>query len=301
MNNQQPLVTIGMPVYNSEKHLQQALDSVLAQDYKNLELIISDNASTDGTQEICRQYAARDKRIRYTRNDRNMGMAWNMNRVRELASGEYFKWASSSDFVAPSFISACKDILDRHSDVVLAYPLAQSIDGQGQVIKEILPETIDTRGLPTFIRVFIVIVQGEYYAVMNYGLYRSSALRRCRPVTAVIGNDQVTLMEISILGTIAVVPEFLFFRRHFGPRLTDAERISTDLIRMNPAVKNRKKVRPIWELAMQNVRGATRLAPFKQLYLPPVVAYAFYSRWHKQLKNELRHPYSLQQYTVPDY
>lgn len=301
MADNKPLISIGMPVFNSERHLRQALDSLLAQDYSYFELVISDNASTDGTQEICRQYAARDKRIRYIRNDRNMGMTWNMNRVRELASGEYFKWASSSDFVAPSFISACKSILDRQPDVVLAYPLAQSVDGQGETIRDILPETIDTRGLPTFIRVFVVIAKGQYYAVMNYGLYRTSALRRCRPVTTVIGNDQVTLMEISILGTIALVPEFLFFRRHFGPRVTDAERISTDLIRMNPAVKNRKKVRPIWGLAAQNVIGATRLGLLKQLYLPPVVAYAVYSRWHRQLKNELRHPYSLRQYSVPDY
>lgn len=301
MTNAKPLVSIGLPVYNSERHLTQALDSILAQDYCHFELVISDNASTDSTPRICLEYAERDKRIRYYRNDQNMGMTWNMNRVFELTSGEYFKWASSSDFIAPTFISVCKNILDRQSDVVLAYPLAQSVDGQGESIKEILPETIDTRGLPTVIRVFVVIAKGQNYAVMNYGLYRTSALRRCRSVTTVIGNDQVTLMEISILGTIALVPEFLFFRRHDGPRVSDAERIARDLVRMNPAIKNRKTVRPIWELAMQSVIGATRLAPLKQLYLPSIVAYAFYSRWHPQLKNELRHPYSLRQHTVPDY
>lgn len=301
MTNNKTLVSIGMPVYNSEQHLRQALDSVLAQDYRHFELVISDNASNDRTREICLEYAARDKRIRYYRNDENMGMTWNMNRVFELASGEYFKWASGSDFIAPSFIAACKSILDRHADVVLAYPLAQSVDGQGEEIKEILPETIDTRGLPTFMRVFVVITKGRYYAVMNYGLYRSSALRRCRPVTTVIGNDQVTLMEISILGDIALVPEFLFFRRHTGPRLSNVEQISTDLIRMNPAVKKRRKVRPIWQLATQNLIGAYRMASLKRLYLMPVIAYAVYSRWNIQLKSELRHPYLLEQYTVPDY
>ena len=71
---------------------------------------------------------------------------------------------------------------------------------------------------------------------------------------------------------------------------------------MYPDANNRKKVRPIWGLAKQNVLGAWRLAPLKaKFYLIPVVAYAFYSRWHRQLKGELRHPYSLKQYTAPDY
>jgi glycosyltransferase involved in cell wall biosynthesis len=301
MTDNKALVSIGMPVYNSERHLRQALDSVLEQDYSEFELVISDNASTDGTRDICLEYTANDKRIRYYRNERNMGMTWNMNRVFELATGEYFKWAGSHDVIAPSFISVCKQILDRSSHVVLAYPLAQAIDERGEVVKEIIPETIDTRGLPRSIRLFMVIAKPHSYAVINYGLYRSSALRRCRPVTTVIGNDQVTLMEISVLGAIAVVPQFMFFRRYFGAKLTDAETIATDLIRMNPVIKNRRKVRPIWELGIQNVIGAYRMASLKRLYLVPVVAYAFYSRWHRELRNELRHPYSLQQRPVPDY
>ena len=81
MTDNKPLVSIGMPVYNSEQHIRQALDSVLAQDYEHFELIISDNASTDRTREVCLEYAARDKRIRYYQNERNMGIAWNQNRV----------------------------------------------------------------------------------------------------------------------------------------------------------------------------------------------------------------------------
>ena len=302
MSNNEHLVSIGMPVYNSEQRIRQALDSVLAQDYMNFELIISDNASTDGTQTICLQYAAMDKRIRYHRNERNMGMNWNMNRLRELASGEYFKWAGSHDVIAPSFISTCKKVLDTNPQVVLAYPLAQARNEKGETMESITPEIIDTRGLPSFVRVFIIIAKGQNYAVLNYGLYRSSALRRCRPLTAVIGNDQLLLMEISVLGAIALVPDVLFFRRYFGPVLPDAERVATDLIRGNPAARNLEKVRPIWALAKQNVLGAWRLASLSgKVFLVPLVAYAFYSRWHKQLKDELRHPYTLRKYTVPDY
>lgn len=92
MDDMKPLVSIGMPVYNGEKYIRQALDSLLAQDYGHFELIISDNASTDGTPEICREYAARDSRIAYYRNQENMGAAWNFKRVLDLAAGEYFMW-----------------------------------------------------------------------------------------------------------------------------------------------------------------------------------------------------------------
>ncbi|MEM4134638.1 MAG: glycosyltransferase, partial [Candidatus Micrarchaeia archaeon] len=84
MNLRNPLVSIGMPVYNGERFIRQALDSLLAQDYENFELIISDNASEDKTPEICLEYAARDKRIRYYRNEKNMGAAWNFKRVFDL-------------------------------------------------------------------------------------------------------------------------------------------------------------------------------------------------------------------------
>jgi glycosyltransferase involved in cell wall biosynthesis len=98
MTGDKPLVSIGMPVYNGEKYLRQALDSLLTQTYENFELIISDNASTDGTQEICLEYAARDKRIQYHQNIYNRGAVWNFNKVLELASGEYFMWAAYDDF-----------------------------------------------------------------------------------------------------------------------------------------------------------------------------------------------------------
>src|SRR3970040_2053781 len=129
--NNHPLVSIGMPVYNSEKHIRRTLDSIQAQDYERFELIISDNASADGTQEICLEYAAKDQRVRYYRNARNMGMLGNNNRLSELASGEYFKLAGSYDCLAPTFISACKRVLDDDPRVVLAYPLSRLVDENG--------------------------------------------------------------------------------------------------------------------------------------------------------------------------
>ncbi len=295
----EPMVSIGMPVYNSEQHIRQALDSLLVQDYQHCELIISDNASTDGTQQICLEYAARDKRIRYHRNERNMGIAWNLNRVFELSSGEYFKWAGSHDYVTPTFISACKRILDSDPRVVLAYPLARE---KGETITEIVPELIDTRGLPTFGRVLVVVAKVEKCALLLYGLFRASALSRCRPLVTLVANDMVLMLEVSILGDIALVPEVLLHRREFGPVMSEEERMARTLMRVNPEVKKRRYVRPFWELGMQQLAGAWRIAPFrKSVYLLPLIAYAHYSRWHEQLKRELRRPYSLREYKEPDY
>src|ERR1700753_3521498 len=113
-----PRVSLGMPVYNGEKYLEAALDSLLAQTFTSFELIVCDNASTDGTQAICERYAARDSRIRYERNERNMGASWNFNPVYSLARAPYFKQAAHDDLCEPEFLERCVAVLDRDPDVV---------------------------------------------------------------------------------------------------------------------------------------------------------------------------------------
>ena len=301
MIDRKPLVSIGLPVYNTESHIGQALDSLLAQDYEDFELIISDNASSDGTREICLEYAARDKRVRYYRNERNMGIAWNQNRAFELSSGKYFKWAGGHDYVAPSFISACKQVLDADSGVVLAYPLARVVD-RNEKINGVVPELIDTRRLPTVARVLVVVAKVEHCALELYGLFRTAALRRCRPLSKCIANDHILMSEISILGSIALVPEVLFFRRDFAPVWTGDESMAKTFLRLDPEANKQRKIRPFWELGIQQLVGAWRLAPLTMtFYLLPLIAYTHYSRWRTQLKRELRRPYLLQEHKVPEF
>src|SRR5919112_5909956 len=102
-----PRVTIGLPVYNGERFLEQALDGLLAQTFTDFELIISDNASTDRTPEICQAYAARDSRIRYVRQPENIGAGPNHNILVPMARGEYFKWASHDDLYDPDLVAKC--------------------------------------------------------------------------------------------------------------------------------------------------------------------------------------------------
>src|SRR5207244_10480282 len=107
-----PRVSIGVPVYNGERYIAETLDSLLAQTFEDFELIISDNASHDRTEGICRAYAAKDSRIRYVRNSTNLGAARNYRLAVELSSGEYFRWANCDDLFAPTSLSRCVEVLD---------------------------------------------------------------------------------------------------------------------------------------------------------------------------------------------
>src|SRR5579872_4758271 len=115
-----PRVTIGVPVFNGEAFVAETLKSLLNQTFTDFEIVISDNASTDGTGQICQTYAARDPRIHYYRSDVNRGAAWNHNRVFELAKGEYFKWNSADDLCAPEFLARCVASLDDDPAAVMA-------------------------------------------------------------------------------------------------------------------------------------------------------------------------------------
>ena len=114
-------LTIGLPVYNGERFLQESLQALLAQTWTDFELVISDNASTDSTAEICLEYAARDPRIRYVRQPVNMGAAPNHNYVASQARGRFFKWASHDDLYHPDLLQQCVLALEKHPEVVLAH------------------------------------------------------------------------------------------------------------------------------------------------------------------------------------
>src|SRR5687767_6137887 len=103
----EPALSIGLPVYNGERYLREAIGSILSQDFTDFELIISDNASTDGTAAICAFYAARDARIRYHRSETNLGAAPNHRRVFELARAPFFKWAAHDDSGSPQLLERC--------------------------------------------------------------------------------------------------------------------------------------------------------------------------------------------------
>jgi glycosyltransferase involved in cell wall biosynthesis len=208
MTDNKPLVSIGMPVYNEERYLERALQSLLCQSFENFELIISDNASTDRTGEICLTYAAKDPRVRYSRMETNLGSNVNFTRVFQLSNAPYFFWASGHDTWHQTFIARCLEILEQDASVVLCYPRAQWLETDGR-LGNVLPGHVDTRGLSQVAR-YRAVIWGLGYVYQDFGIMRSSALKRTgviRPKT--VGADFILLSELALLGAFAEVPEAL--------------------------------------------------------------------------------------------
>lgn len=234
-----PLVSIGMMVYNAELFVRRSLESLLAQDYENFELIISDNASTDRSGDICQEYLAKDKRVRYQRNPINLGAVENGNRLIDLATGKYFMWAADHDLWDPSFISSCISVLEAKPEVVLVYTEAMLIDVNDEP-QGIIPEYIDTQGLSALQR-YEQLIWNLKYCFMVYGVIRRDVLVQVNRVKKVMGGDILLLSELGLRGPFAQILKPLYFRRENRPLEDPAtERTSRRLYLLDPANASRK-------------------------------------------------------------
>jgi glycosyltransferase involved in cell wall biosynthesis/ADP-heptose:LPS heptosyltransferase/SAM-dependent methyltransferase/predicted O-methyltransferase YrrM len=213
MKTRNPLVSIGMPVYNGEKYLRLALDSLLSQDYDNFELIISDNASTDHTADLCLEYHKKDRRIRVYQNDTNNGPGYNFNRVFHLSSGEYFMWAANDDLWDKSYISKCVDMLKENPSAVMCCTDIQCIDSTGKFTSHRKLVTFS----PNMSATEQVSTLTQWTGWLSiYSLIRTEALRKTRLCfQPMLGGDILLLFELCLLGPFARVPEFLFYYRIF--------------------------------------------------------------------------------------
>ena len=204
-------MSIGLAVYNGENFLRPALDSLLAQTLGDFELIISDNASEDATAAICLEYAAADPRIRYHRNETNIGGARNENLTCELATGTYFHFAAHDDVCDPDLIRSCVAILVARPEVVLVYPRIRKIDEHGALL-EVLPD--DTRGTEAtpserLCSLYLTVRQCE----MIYGVVRTSVLQASDLQRNYTDSDRTLLCQLALVGPFATVPEVLFSKR----------------------------------------------------------------------------------------
>ena len=207
----QPTVTIAVPVYNGAAYLRESLDSILSQDFGDFEVIIGDNASSDGTEDICRDFAARDPRIVYHRSPLNRGAAWNYNRLFGVAAGRYFKWASHDDRIAPGYLTACVGELERCPEAVIAFPHTVLIARDGQPLGGHADDW-DVRYGRAWQRFRHTINQHGLHNVV-FGLMRAEAVRSTRLIGRFDGSDIVFLTEMALRGQFHQVPGDLFQRR----------------------------------------------------------------------------------------
>ncbi len=237
----QPLVSVGCAVYNGERTLARALDSVLAQDYPNLEIIVSDDCSKDRSRTVIDDYARRDPRIRVLRNERNVGATRNFNQVLHEARGEYFMWADQDDVRAPTFVSKTLAALENDPDAVLCHSHTGVFSRDPRDVKYIVTlHGVDRAPSPV----------RRYYRFLKYysdttisGLMRTKALRTTKLWRDDLGAGNSLLFELIMLGKFLEIPEVLYFYSARG-------------------VRNRPSVREEWERVNPGKRMPLFYFPF---------------------------------------
>ncbi len=256
-----PRLSIGLPVYNGDRYLANAIEALLGQSYPDFELIISDNASTDKTPEICRHYESLDARVRYCRQRRNIGSSPNHNFVVAEARGELFKWASYDDLYTRDLLERCVVAIDEHPEVVLAHSWTANIDDSDAVFAaSAYPLATDEKRAPERFRSILFGSGGDdIYAVM-----RTSILRRVIPQDSYHHAENPLVAALSLYGSFHQVPDWLYFRRHHPQQAEQAcTTVRARCANMDPRRANRLR-HPIARLYVEYLWGyvtAIRRAP----------------------------------------
>lgn len=246
--NKEPQLSIGLPVYNGERHLPRTIQCIREQTYEDYEVIISDNASTDGTEEICRDYAAGDPRVRYSRRHRNVGASRNYNFVFRQGTTPFFKWVAADDEMAPNLVERCIDALQAAPDAVAAYTLAQHIDDDSIPVvpgKTNPLQHVDWQASPAGrFRQLLEIFRkdgGASAPMFWYGVIRREALQRTRLMGGYFSSDLVLLSELMLQGRFIEVPECLLSIRIHPESSSWAGTWSAESIQqhLDPEVKGR--------------------------------------------------------------
>jgi glycosyltransferase involved in cell wall biosynthesis len=293
MRAQKPKVSIGLPVFNGERYLAGALQCLLQQDYDDLEIILSDNASTDLTEAICRDFAARDPRIRYYRNETNTGASGNYNRVFELARGQFFKWMSHDDECHPALIRRCLEVFEQGPPTtVLVFPQAEIIDEMGR-LKYHSPDKISSSSPRPFKRLTRVLWASAFGHPL-WGLIKPEALRHTR-LMGRIEADHVLLGELALLGHLIEIPEVLYRMRRHPRCATEISRSARALLAWHdPQRANDRIYLPHWERVyieyIKSIRHISLSRPEQWLCFGAVPVVSYWRRllrWTGPLRRKL--------------
>jgi glycosyltransferase involved in cell wall biosynthesis len=254
MTGSAPPLSIGMPVYNGARWLSLTFDSLLGQSFGDFELIVSDNASTDGTEEICRQTSARDKRVRYVRQESNIGNDPNYNAVFALARGALFKWSSCNDLCHRDLLARCVDVLSRRPDVALCYGRTRLIDGEGRALSD-YDDNLDLQDERPSVRGERLLRQLRLNNAFN-GVFRTTMLAPAMPIELYENSDVNLMLSVALAGKFVEVPEYLFFRR-MDPEACVAVREHTS------TPEEAAKIDPAYSYAGDSMKLRYRIGSFR--------------------------------------
>jgi glycosyltransferase involved in cell wall biosynthesis len=257
-----PRVSIGLPVYNGAAFLRETLDSLLAQTFTDHEIIISDNASTDETEAICRHYASIDPRVRYYRNSQNLGGAWNYQRVFQLARGAYFKWQAHDDLCHPEFLARCVEVLDQRQDVVVCFSHTIIIDEHGTTLLNYVEDlNLDS---PHPHKRYVRYLQHDPECPLcsvYFGLTRRDVLQHTQLIKPYVNSEFSLMCELALRGAFHELPEYLFYRRDHPDISTRAYKTVEERIEWYaPQLRTQRKgTPPGWLMLSDHVRAVTQV------------------------------------------
>ena len=249
------LVSIGVPVYNGESMLAAALESVLGQTYEEIEVIVCDNASTDRTPDIAKEFAARDPRLTFYSSETNQGAAWNFNRTFHLSRGEFFKWAAHDDLCGPRLVEKCVLALSRDPGLVLCHSKADELDSHGGFIRNLHCPTGIGRKKPS--DRFESVVLERHASIPIFGVIRSDLLRRTPLIGRYVGSDWVLLCQLALMGRLFEIPEVLFWRTEHADTSQNAFELWERLVWFDSS-KAGKVGFPSWRMVAELFRAVGR-------------------------------------------
>jgi glycosyltransferase involved in cell wall biosynthesis len=212
--SREPLVSIGLPVRNGERHLGEAVRSVLDQEYVHLELVISDNASDDGTEEICRQFARSDSRVRYHRQPQDVGLVANFNAVLHLARGPYFKWMGDDDWLTPTYVTRCVDVLEDDATLILVTTQQAHVNPDGAVESANYDGSRmrSVRPVGRFTEMLRLLTESHLLLDPLYGMMCQAAVAQlARPI--MLFEDEIFAARLALAGPFGHIDEVLSYRR----------------------------------------------------------------------------------------
>ena len=283
-----PRISIGMPVFNGERYLAEALDSLLGQTFGDFELIVSDNASTDATEAICRAYSAMERRILYSRNDRNFGAAWNFNHVFALSSAGYFKWAAHDDLYAPEYLERCVEVLDRDPSVVLCHAKARVIDERGRRLEDYGGKLNTDSPSPRDRFHDLILMKNRCYEAS--GVIRAEVLRSTRLLGSYPVADRILLAELGFRGRFFEIPEHLFLpRSHPGQSVRSLPTQHLRAAWFDPGKRGRILF-PEWRTFLEYCR-AIHYAPLEGS--ERAWCYVYMAQWVRRYRKRMRNDVAL--------
>jgi glycosyltransferase involved in cell wall biosynthesis len=290
-----PLVSVGVPVFNGEAFLEDAIRSALGQTLDDLELILCDNASSDRTADICRDYAAHDPRVRYFRNPRNLGAAANYNLVFSHARGRYFKWLAHDDRMQPSFLAKTYRVLEERSDALLCNAVVSYIDSSGAHLG-LYDTKLSGADAPSPSQRFAWMVLRSHTCVDFFGLIRRESLCGSLLHGSFHGADRALLAQLALRGRMIQLPAPLLVIREHPNRYTRSQRRSADRAAWHDGAAGAHVSFPAWRLYREYLTMVRReaLTPEERSR-----CYAVLARWWAYNWNAARAAVDLLAMAVP--